>query len=206
MQLISNSFCNGDSIASDYAFGKYHPSDNVVLCANKNPHLAWHGAPASTKSFVLICLDTEAPSVADHVNQPDKTVAYDLPRADFYHWVMVDIPAEVTSIAEGACSNGVTAKGKLPATGPGREGINDYSGWFAADPDMAGNYYGYDGPCPPWNDERIHQYCFQLFATDLASCPVDGAFTAADVLNALEGHILAKASLAFSYHIYPNAR
>jgi hypothetical protein len=41
-----------------------------------------------------------------------------------------------------------------------RQGVNDYTGWFANDPDMAGEYYGYDGPCPPWNDERVHTYVF----------------------------------------------
>ena len=39
-----------------------------------------------------------------------------------------------------------------------RHGINDYTGWFASDADMAGDYYGYDGPCPPWNDEIPHRY------------------------------------------------
>ena len=50
-----------------------------------------------------------------------------------------------------------------------RQGINDYTGWFAGDKDMAGNYFGYDGPCPPWNDEIPHRYVFTLYALDVAA-------------------------------------
>lgn len=206
MQLVSNSFEDGAAIPSQYAFGKHHPSDNVELSDNLNPHLRWLDAPEETKSFVLLCVDTDVPTVGDDVNQAGKTVPVDLPRGEFYHWVMVDIPAAVSSVAEGSCSIGISAGGKQSPTGPGRQGINDYTSWFAGDSDMAGDYYGYDGPCPPWNDERVHHYRFKLFATDLDSCAVDGAFTGSDVLAAIEGHILAEAELVGSYHIYPNAK
>lgn len=205
MQLLSNDLQNQQAIPSQFAFGKHHPADNVALSDNRNPQLKWQGAPAETQSFVLLCVDTDVPTVGDNVNQAGKTVPHDLPRAEFYHWVMVDIPAAVSSIAEGSCSDGITAHGKQSPTGPGRQGINDYTSWFAGDPDMAGEYFGYDGPCPPWNDERIHHYRFKLFATDLERCPVDGPFTGAEVLAAIEGHILAEASLVASYHIYPQA-
>ena len=206
MQLVSNSLEDGAAIPSQFAFGKHHPSDHVELSDNLNPSLRWLDAPAETKSFVLLCVDTDVPTVGDDVNQADKTVPYDLPRGEFYHWVMVDIPAAVSSIAEGSCSDGITAGGKQSPIGPGRQGINDYSSWFAGDPDMAGDYYGYDGPCPPWNDERLHHYHFKLFATDLDSCPVEGAFTGPEVRAAIEGHVLAEAELVGSYHIYPNAK
>lgn len=206
MQLLSNSLQNQQAIPSKYAFGKHHPSDNVALSDNRNPHLHWQGAPAETLSFVLLCVDMDVPTVADNVNQAGKTVPHTLPRGEFYHWVMVDIPAAVSSIAEASCSDGVTPKGKQSPTGPGRQGINDYTGWFAADEDMAGEYFGYDGPCPPWNDERIHHYHFKLFATDLERCPVDGAFTGAQVMAAIAGHVLAEATLVASYHIYPQAQ
>lgn len=206
MQLHSNSLADGAAIPSKFAFGKHHASDHVELSANLNPQLSWTGAPEGTQSFVLICVDHDVPTVGDDVNQTGKTVPYNLPRGDFYHWVMVDIPAAVSSIAEGSCCDGITAGGKSSPTGPGRQGINDYSDWFAGDPDMAGEYFGYDGPCPPWNDERVHHYHFKLFATDLERCPVENAFTGADVLAAIDGHILAEATLVASYHIYPQAK
>lgn len=205
MQLTSTSIAAGNAIAPDYAFGKHDPETNVALCPNKNPQLSWQNAPEGTKSFVLIVVDTEVPTVGDDVNQAGKTVPKDLPRCDFYHWVMVDIPASAHNIAEAACSDGITAQGKQNPPGPGRQGINDYTGWFAGDADMEGQYFGYDGPCPPWNDERIHQYHFKLFATDLDRCNVSGAFGGDDVLKAIDGHILAEAGFVASYHIYPAA-
>ena len=60
---------------------------------------------------------------------------------------------------------------------------------------MEGDYFGYDGPCPPWNDERLHHYNFTLYATDLAVCPVPDRFTDAEIRQAIDGHVLAEASL-----------
>lgn len=206
MLLTSSSFKNGEAIPSQFAFGKAHSSEHVELSDNKNPQLSWTSAPEGTQSFVLVCVDSDVPTVGDDVNQEGKTVPIDLPRGEFYHWLMVDIPAAVSSIAEGSCSDGISAGGKASPLGPGRQGINDYSSWFAGDADMAGDYYGYDGPCPPWNDERLHHYHFRLYATDLDRCDVDGAFNGADVMAAIEGHILAQAELTGSYHIYPKAK
>ena len=77
------------------------------------------------------------------------------------------------------------------------------AGWFAGDGDMGGDYYGYDGPCPPWNDEILHHYVFTLYALDSARCAVSGMFKGADVLKAIEGHVLAKASLTGIYTLSP---
>ena len=68
---------------------------------------------------------------------------------------------------------------------------------------MEGTYHGYDGPCPPWNDSLIHHYVFTVYATDLERCPVDGGFGGPDVLAAIEGHVLAKASLTGTYTLNP---
>jgi phosphatidylethanolamine-binding protein (PEBP) family uncharacterized protein len=47
---------------------------------------------------------------------------------------------------------------------------------MAGNPDMAGQYFGYDGPCPPWNDERMHHYIFTIYALDIdKSGPADRA-------------------------------
>ena len=62
-----------------------------------------------------------------------------------------------------------------------------------------GVYLGYDGPCPPWNDEIPHHYHFVLYATDLERCPVEGAFSAEDVETALIGHVLASAKVTGLY-------
>ena len=76
--------------------------------------------PAGTQSLVLICHDFDVPSRGDDVNQPDREVPADLPRVDFFHWVMVDIPPACGAIAEGEFSRGFTARGKPgPRSGAG---------------------------------------------------------------------------------------
>lgn len=66
---------------------------------------------------------------------------------------------------------------------------------------MEGDYFGYEGPCPPWNDERLHHYHFTLYAIDLARLPVDERFTAADILTAIEGHIISEVTLIGKYSL-----
>lgn len=206
MQLRSDSFRDGDFIPTEYALGKRSADGKIDLSDNKNPHLVWSDLPEGTKSIAVLCIDGDAPTKPDDVNQEGRTVPADLPRADFSHWVLVDLGPSA-SIAVGAFSNGVTAKGKSGPEGPAgsRQGINDYTGWFAGDPEMAGDYYGYDGPCPPFNDSIVHRYRFTAYALDVDRAPVEGKFTAADVLSAIESHVLASAQILGKYKINPDA-
>jgi Raf kinase inhibitor-like YbhB/YbcL family protein len=206
MQLRSDSFNDGDFIPTQYALGKTSAEGQIDLSDNKNPHLAWSDLPEGTKSVAILCIDTDAPTKPDDVNQEGRMVPADLPRAEFSHWVLVDLAPDAT-IAAGAFSDGVTAKGKDGPEGPQgtRRGINDYTGWFAGDPDMAGDYYGYDGPCPPFNDSIVHHYRFTAYALDVDRVAVDGKFTSADVLAAVDGHILGEATVLGKYKINQNA-
>jgi len=205
MKLISTSFSDGDKIPGDFAFCTPDPAHHVCLGRNRNPHLAWSDIPAGTQSFVLICHDPDVPSQGDDVNQAGRTVPTSLPRVDFFHWVLVDLPASVSEIKEGEFSGEVVPRGKSGPQAPhgARQGINDYTGWFAGDNDMRGDYYGYDGPCPPWNDEIPHHYIFTLYALDIPQLPVDGKLTGAQVRAALAGHVLAEASLSGVYSLNP---
>lgn len=207
MQLRSDSFNDGDYLPTQYAFGKTSADGKIDLSDNRNPHLAWSDLPEGTKSIAILCIDSDAPTKPDDVNKEGRLVPPDLPRADFSHWVLVDLAPDAT-VAEGAFCDGITAKGKEGPEGPAgsRQGINDYTGWFAGDPDMAGDYYGYDGPCPPFNDSIVHHYRFTVYALDVERAAVDGKFTAADVLAALDGHVLDEASLVAKYAINPNAQ
>lgn len=206
MKLTSTSFADGGAIPARCAFGIPDPVKHMRFGSNHNPQLAWSGAPAGTRSLVLVCVDSDVPSSGENFNKEGATIAADLPRVDFIHWVMVDIPPATAAIGEGECSDGIIAGGKHTPSGPpgARQGINDYTGFMAGDPDMRGEYYGYDGPCPPWNDERVHHYHFVLYATDLDRCPVDGRFTAQDVEQALAGHVLAEARLTGTYTLNPD--
>jgi Raf kinase inhibitor-like YbhB/YbcL family protein len=205
MQLMSSSFGHEQRIPGEFAFGVPDPVEHLRLGANRNPHLRWSGAPSATRSLVLVCVDSDVPTRPDDVNKAGRVVPASLPRTDFCHWVMVDIPPTVHEIAAGACSDGIVARGKRTPAGPAgaRQGLNDYTSWFAGDADMGGEYFGYDGPCPPWNDELLHHYHFALYATDLDRCPVDGAFTAAEVRTAIAGHVLAEARLTGTYSLNP---
>ena len=194
---------DGELIPSRFAFCKL--GEPVEMTDNINPAVSWSGAPEGTKSFVFLVTDPDVPSAADDVNVPDREVPSDLPRVDFYHWVLADLPADTTGIAEGAASNGVTAGGK-PIGGSlgGVTGANDYTGWFAGDPEMGGTYGSYDGPCPPWNDSIMHHYNFEVFALDVKSIGLAAEdMTGAAVRDAMEGHVLASARHVGLYSLNP---
>lgn len=207
MKLTSDSFAHGETIAGDYAFGLPHPDEHIELGPNRSPHLRWTEVPEATRSFAVICHDPDVPSRPDDVNQEGRTVPHDLPRVDFFHWVLVDIPADVRELPEGADSDGVEPRGKpLERTRFGRRGRNDYTDWFAGDPEMEGAYGGYDGPCPPWNDERLHHYHFTVYALDVERLDVPDGFGGPEARAAMEGHVLDRAELVGTYSLNPSVR
>ncbi len=205
MKLSSASFKDGGSIPGECAFCVIDPVNKITMSKNRNPQLAWQDVPAGTKSFALICHDYDVPGVADDVNKEGRSIPASLPRVDFFHWVLIDLPPALTSIAAGEFSDGISARGKPGPGGPHgtRQGINDYTGWFSTDKDMAGNYFGYDGCCPPWNDTIVHHYVFTLYALDYARCPVEGIFRGPAVLEAMRGHVLAQAAMTGLYSLNP---
>ena len=203
MKLWSESWINGERIPTRFAAGRPEPAGGVGFSDNLSPHLAWSEVPAGTRSFALICHDFDVPSRGDDVNQPDREIPADLPRVDFFHWVMVDLPPTLGAIAEGQFSRGFTAHGKpgpgIAAPAGARHGLNDYTGWFAGNPEMAGDYFGYDGPFPPFNDSLIHHYVFTVYALGIARAPVEGRFTGPQVREAIYPHILAEATHSGTY-------
>ncbi|MDR1423224.1 MAG: YbhB/YbcL family Raf kinase inhibitor-like protein [Azoarcus sp.] len=205
MRLTSNSFADGQRIPGEFAFGILDIANHVGLGKNLNPHLAWDNVPDGVKSFAVICHDPDAPSVGDDVNREGHTVPANLPRVAFFHWVLVDLPADLREIASSEFSHEVTPRGKPGGGTPhgARRGINNYTNWFADDNDMRGDYYGYDGPCPPWNDELVHRYVFTLYALDIERLPVEGRFTAQEARAAMQTHILATANITGTYTLNP---
>ncbi len=203
MKLWSDSWANGERIPARLAAGKPDGAGGATFSDNLSPHLAWSEVPAGTKSFALICHDFDVPSKRDDVNVAGREVPADLPRVDFFHWVVVDLPAGLTSLAEGRFSRGFTPKGKPPApvegVGGARQGLNDYTGFMAGNPELAGRYFGYDGPFPPFNDSLIHHYVFTLYALDVERVAVAGAFTGPQVREAIYPHILAEATHSGTY-------
>ncbi len=204
MQLTSNSFNEGQPIPPEFAYGRLDAQAPMALSDNRNPHLAWSDVPAGTRSFVLLCVDPDVPTIFDDVNKAGASIPADQPRQDFIHWVMIDLPPELREIAAASCADGVVKGGQRNPPGPAgsRQGLNDYGG-FMGD----GEYYGYDGPCPPWNDERLHHYHFRLYALDVERTDIERPdFTAADVLKAIDGHVMAVAELCGTYTLNRDCR
>jgi Raf kinase inhibitor-like YbhB/YbcL family protein len=205
MKFTSETFADGGAIPAHAAFCVPDAASHAKLGQNRNPQLAWSDLPPGTQSVVIICHDPDVPSKGDEVNKEGRTIPASLPRVNFVHWVLIDMPASGSPIRDGEFSSGVTPKGKsgpLAARGT-RQGLNDYTVWFASDEKMKGDYFGYDGPCPPWNDSIVHRYVFALFALDVEKCPVQRKFTAEDVLKAMKGHVLGTAKLTGRYSLNP---
>ena len=159
--LTSESFNDGDYLANDHILSEAYGFG----CAggNLSPQLSWSGAPDGTKSFALTCFDPDAPT-----------------GSGFWHWVVVNIPADVSALALGAGSS----DGSMPA------GALQTRTDFGAP--------GYGGPCPPEGDHP-HRYLFTLHAVGLDSLPVEADTSAAVVGFMLNFNTLAKASLMGLY-------
>jgi hypothetical protein len=156
-KVTSNSFKDGDYLGMAYVGS----ADHGFGCAgeNKSPHLKWSGAPAGTKSFAVTCYDPDAPT-----------------GSGFWHWLVVNIPANVTELALGAGSKG----GTLPAGS--LQTRTDYG------------FAGYGGPCPPEGDHP-HRYLFTVFAVGVDSLPVKADTPAAQIGFNLHFNTLAKAAI-----------
>ena len=197
MRIHSDSFEHRQPSPAEFALGA--PGG---FGGNRNPHLAWDDAPAGTRSFALLCIDTDAPTDGALVANAAVPIPVAHPRGDFVHWAVADIPAGTREIPAGSCSDGLRQRGK-PAgrDAGGLSGRNDYTGWFAGDAQMGGDYFGYDGPYPPPHDLRVHRYFFRVFALDVATLDLPAAFTAADLFRAMHGHVLAEASTYGTYSL-----
>ena len=135
-------------------------------CSGKNisPALSWSGAPEGTKSFALTLYDPDAPT-----------------GSGFWHWVMFNIPADVTRLAKGAGD---------PKSGAAPKGAVQSRTDFGAP--------GYGGPAPPKGD-KPHRYIFTIFAVDVDKLDADENTSAAVVGFNLHFHTLAKATLTGLY-------
>ena len=156
--LTSSSFKEGATLGMDHILS----ADYGFGCGggNKSPHLKWSGAPEGTKSFAITCYDPDAPT-----------------GSGFWHWLVVNIPADVTELALDA---GNPKAPKLPA------GALQTRTDFGAP--------GYGGPCPPQGDHP-HRYLFTVFAVGAETLPVAADTSAAVVGFNLHFATLAKASL-----------
>lgn len=183
-------------ISEEFAFCIPAQSGHTTKGGNISPEISWRRAPEGTKSYAIIMVDPDVPATFDNANTEGKTLLKDMPRQDFYHWVLVDIPAPLTKLEKGVESAGGTTPKPAGKMQHGVRGINSYSA----------NNGGYDGPCPPWNDERLHHYHFKVFALDVESLGLEGIFGGTEVMQAMRGHVLAEGEVVGTFTNNPKLR
>jgi Raf kinase inhibitor-like YbhB/YbcL family protein len=173
--------------------------------ADINPAVSWSPGPPGTRSYALTLSDPDSPAAhRERMNKNGAVLTPDVPRHVFFHWVLIDIPPDVTSIGQGTASHGLVPRGKIVEMAPaGMSGENDYTMAFAKNPAMAGIYKGYDGPCPPWNDEVVHRYDFTVYALSVAKLDVAAGFDGRAALAAMQGKILAQGAVMARYTTNP---
>ena len=185
---------NGQRIPDQFAFCQADGNGKTKPAPNVSPQIRWKGEPKKIQSYALVVVDKDVPASFEDANQEGKTIASDFPRKDFHHWVLVDIPEGISLIRQGQDSGGHAEGGKpVGKTAYGINGANDYASF------MSGTFGGYDGPCPPWNDERMHRYHFRIYALDVKSLGLPEKFTAADAMPLIEKHSLGMAEIVGTY-------
>ena len=138
------------------------PAIHTCDGSDLSPPLSWSGMPSGTKSLALIVDDPDAPDPA-------------APQRIFTHWVVYNIPAEVTGLPQGVKPDG------LPAGA--RNGLNDWK------------KQGFGGPCPPIGR---HRYFHKLYALDVV-LPDLGEPSKGELEKAMQGHIIEQTELIGLY-------
>jgi Raf kinase inhibitor-like YbhB/YbcL family protein len=149
IQITSSAFTEGQPIP------RKHTCDGPDV----SPPLAWIGIREGAKSLALVCDDPDAPM------------------GTWVHWVLFNLPADSTSLAENVPKTGRLENGA-------KQGMNDF------------RRLGYGGPCPP--PGKPHRYFFKFYALDTVLDLKEGA-SKKDLEKAMRGHVLAEARLVGTY-------
>ena len=179
------------TIEPKYAFCVPAAKNHTSAGQNFNIGLRWSKGPEGTKSYAIIAVDPDVPVDFSTANKEGKVVSVKEPRRPFYHWVLLDIPADKTEISVGEDSSSTATK-KVGQVAYGVRGINDYT----TTTDIHG---GYDGPCPPWNDELLHHYHFSVYALNADKLGGDGYVTGEKALQIITPHIIASGEVIGLY-------
>lgn len=178
-----------DGIGQDGAIHKRHAKCIATIDGkstkgeNLRPAISWN-AVKNAKSYAIVVSDPDVPADTRRANDEKVKIGKKDERQTFYHWVQFNIPADVTRIAGG------------PATiGYGVGAKNDVS-----------KATGYDGPCPPWNDARIHHYHFRVVALDTAKLELEESALAIDAFEAINAHAIEDGEQVATFTLNPALR
>lgn len=149
--------------SADVTDGQPLKDDQVAALGNTSPQLSWSGAPEGTQSYTVTCFDPDAPTPSG-----------------FWHWVLVDVPAEVTSLELGAGAEGA------PLPGGAFHCRND------------GGPKAFMGAAPPEGDQ-VHRYFFVVHAVKEPTLGVDSDASPAVVSFNLAFKTLGRAVLHGTY-------
>jgi len=173
---------------------------------NRSPAVAWSNAPAGTKSFALLMTDPDVPFDPSVLLSP-RPIPIEAPRVTRYHWVLYDMPATLKALPAGADGDGFVPHGKPPIrTEWGQRGVNANTWMLAGNPGLRGTYAGYDGPCPAVNDLKPHSYTITVYALDVEHLPAKPLMTGPQLVQAMEGHVLARGQAVGLYSRNPALR
>ena len=187
---------NGQLIPAKYAFCEASATSKSTEGQDISPAISWEKGPEGTKSYVLVVVDRDVPLDKTNINKVGEKIPEDAPRQNFYHWLLVNIPPDITAIDEG--------RGK--DKNYGNQLINDYLKFMGLkqDPQTTREYSGYDGPCPPWNDERMHNYHFKVYAlSQTFHIGEDTLFDGDDIMHKIAPYILAQGEVIGTYTLNP---
>jgi hypothetical protein len=140
---------------------KYILNDFGCSGGNTSPPLQWSGAPAGTRSYVITLFDVDEHSTP----------------SGWWHWVVYDLPANVTELPAGA---GAPHSAALPR--PALQGRTD----------LGTN--AYHGPCPDKGDAP-HRYVFTIYALNVPTLSVPSDSSGAMVVSSLHEHLLGEATM-----------
>jgi Raf kinase inhibitor-like YbhB/YbcL family protein len=192
------------AIPNKFAFCQPAAQGHAGAGPNISPRISWSRGPKGTQSYAVIVHDTDSPKEnRDKMNKEGVTLPSSTARQSFYHWVVVDIPANVRALKQGSGSKERVAHGKAAASQVGVPGLNMFTVAFASSEAMKGKYFGYDGPCPPWNDENVHHYHFTVYALSVKSLGLPAEFDGPAALDAMKDKILAQGKLDATYTTNP---
>jgi Raf kinase inhibitor-like YbhB/YbcL family protein len=194
----------GHAVSSEYAFCTADGHGGATAAPDKSPRISWSKGPKNTESYAVFVYDTDSPGEhREWMNQKDHALTAAVKRKVFFHMVVVDIPATATTLPEGAESDARVLHGKQAPAKTGVHGANSFTQAFAANDTLKGTYYGYDGPCSPWNDEDVHHYHFAVYALSVPSLKLQGDFSGEAAVAAMEGKVLAQGELLGVYSTNP---